>query len=324
MANILDTYGIKEVADVTMYEIIDNAGTVTYKPVLFLDTLKVSTIEQTADQTSARGGKGNPELIIWDYGKEITLNLEDALFSPQSMNIMLGGMEAGKLVDMDTVTSINRMQKVEIKETTTVPSGDEKWYSTADFSQLEPGTSVAAGTFVYQEKPTAVTGKTIKITAANFPGTYRLVGETYARSQKTGKDEYFQFEIPKAKMGAENTITLEAEGDPTVFNMTMKVLRPDDGVMMKLTQFNLDDTPTPTPTTYTVTFDVTTHAADLTVTSAPAAQTVEEGGKATAPTGVEAKDSGKSVVWMNGETAWDFTTSTVTADVTLVATAVEG
>lgn len=35
-------------------------------PVLYLDTLKVSTSEQTAENTSARGGKGNAELIIWD------------------------------------------------------------------------------------------------------------------------------------------------------------------------------------------------------------------------------------------------------------------
>ena len=55
--NIFEKYGIKEVADVVFYD------TVTNKPVLFLDTLKVSTIEQTAEQVSARGGKGNPELI---------------------------------------------------------------------------------------------------------------------------------------------------------------------------------------------------------------------------------------------------------------------
>ena len=88
MASILDRYGIKEVADVTFYEIKDD-GT-PGKPVLFLDTLKVSTIEQTAEQVDARGGKGNPKLITWDYGKEITVNVEDALFSPKSMSIMLG------------------------------------------------------------------------------------------------------------------------------------------------------------------------------------------------------------------------------------------
>ena len=54
--SILDRYGIKEVADVTFYN-INNDGT-PGAPVLYLDTLKVSTIEQTADNTSARGGKG--------------------------------------------------------------------------------------------------------------------------------------------------------------------------------------------------------------------------------------------------------------------------
>lgn len=46
---------------VTFYGINSN-GTVG-RPVLYLDTLKVSTIEQTAEQADARGGKGNPKLI---------------------------------------------------------------------------------------------------------------------------------------------------------------------------------------------------------------------------------------------------------------------
>lgn len=74
MANILDRYGIKEVADVTFYE-LSNAGLPTH-PVLYLDTLKVSTIEQTAEEAEARGGKGNAALIAWDYGKEINVTLE--------------------------------------------------------------------------------------------------------------------------------------------------------------------------------------------------------------------------------------------------------
>lgn len=64
MASILDRYGIKEVADVTFYK-IQSDGSIG-APVLYLDTLKVSTIEQTAENTSSRGGKGNPELITWD------------------------------------------------------------------------------------------------------------------------------------------------------------------------------------------------------------------------------------------------------------------
>ena len=35
----------------------------------------------------------------------------------------------------------------------------------------------------------------------------------------------FQFIIPRAKMQSNNTITLSAEGDPSTFNMSLKVLK---------------------------------------------------------------------------------------------------
>lgn len=73
---------------VTFYELND-AGVPT-RPVLYLDTLKVSTIEQTAESSDARGGKGNAKLISWDYNKEINVTLEDALFSARSLAIMFG------------------------------------------------------------------------------------------------------------------------------------------------------------------------------------------------------------------------------------------
>ena len=40
-------------------------------------------------------------------------------------------------------------------------------------------------------------------------------------------------------MGSENNLTLEAEGEPTTFNMSLKVLRREDGVMMKLTEYDI-------------------------------------------------------------------------------------
>ena len=85
------------------------------------------------------------------------------------------------------------------------------------------------------------TGAVIEISANSFPGTYYAVGDTYARNEVTGEDEFFQFIIPKAKVQSENTITLEAEGDPSVFNMNLRVMRPADGVMMKLVKYNLDE-----------------------------------------------------------------------------------
>jgi hypothetical protein len=75
---------------------------------------------------------------------------------------------------------------------------------------------------------------TIEINANKFPGTYSVVGKTFARNYVDGKDHLFTFYIPKAKIQSENTITMEAEGDPTVFNMSLRVLRGDNGKMMEL------------------------------------------------------------------------------------------
>lgn len=60
--NIFDYYGIKEVANV-YFEALESDAVNGYEAgdvVLYLDTLKVSTVEQTAETVSAQGGKLNP------------------------------------------------------------------------------------------------------------------------------------------------------------------------------------------------------------------------------------------------------------------------
>lgn len=286
MASILDRYGIKEVADVTFYKI--NADGTPGEPVLFLDTLKVSTIEQTAESVDARGGKGNPKLITWDYGKEITVNIEDALFSPKSMSIMLGDGTVtkasaqdisrvatlrigadGKLQDYFTADIYDAengsaRKKVYIGGSTT-PTGMVAFASsgitlgkavsetgavldsnlTISELQTAAGSATApynthSGEKVFITYTVKATTKTIIISGDSFPGTYYVTGDTYSRSDVDGSDQFFQFIIPKAKMSSENTITLEAEGDPSTFNMNLTVLRPESGEMMKLVQYDLD------------------------------------------------------------------------------------
>ena len=238
--NILDRYGIKEVADVTFYEIADNgeAGA----PVLYLDTLKVSTIEQTAESTSARGGKGNPELIMWDYGKEITVTLEDALFSAKSMALMYG-VDINNTSDFGKETTILKTvkpsqvssdgSKITINGQDFTVSGSVTYYD-------ENGSSTTnKASAAYATAKITVSGQKIVISSDKFPKTYYITGDTYARSEATGKDEFFQFIIPKAKMQSEVTLTMEAEGDPSTFNMSLKVLRPADGDMMKLVKYSI-------------------------------------------------------------------------------------
>lgn len=291
MASILDRYGIKEVADVTFYTI--NADGTRGAPALYLDTLKVSTIEQTAETADARGGKGNPKLITWDYGKEINVTIEDALFSSKSMAIMFGNGSVldnssdeivrtvmvrigddGKLPPFFTADVVNMVngkpagsarKKVYMNDTVTETSDIIK-YTTSKLSLVsltkENGGNIDSVNFGGEasEDLTAWTGfadtalkgqkvfvtykvpattRKVVISGDSFPGTYYVTGDTYARSDVNGEDQFFQFIIQKAKVTSENTITLEAEGDPSTFSMNLTVLRPENGEMMQLVQYDL-------------------------------------------------------------------------------------
>ena len=314
--NIFDKYGIKEVANVYFEALEDDPKSNVYKGdiVLFLDTLKVSTIETTAETTDATGGWGNPKLISWDYGKEITITLEDALISLESLRFMLGGAIHRSGVNNDSVI-VRYTEEIEVKE-------DGKIYIPTDHITGKPFArpivasaehpirlinlgggvnSATAGTRTQITSGTLTNGKDVlfynqamgvgtpaveadntvspaveaadkvgvapkkgdririfweevvndsendkdyavevTISPDTFPGTYRVVGDTFMRSQKTGKDEAFQFVIGKAKVQSEVTITLEAEGDPSTFEMTLNVLRSEGdhgNEMMKLIRY---------------------------------------------------------------------------------------
>lgn len=96
-------------------------------------------------------------------------------------------------------------------------------------------------TETYQSTDDADKAVEVTISPDTFPGTYRVVGDTFMRSQATGKDEAFQFVIGRAKVQSNVTITLEAEGDPSTFEMTLTVLRSDnergEKEMMKLIRY---------------------------------------------------------------------------------------
>lgn len=188
-------YGLKEVADVYFYPVgttitVDTSAsgvkysdivTASTDPDFIFDTLKVSNIEVSSEETNATGGKGNAELMSWSYGKEITFTMEDAVFSMATLDLLFGAKGLGdnsKGVDDNTDASI-------------------------------------------------------VVDADTFPGSYHVVGMTYIRNKDTGVDIPFVFEIPNGKVNVGGTLTMEAEGDPTTFEMTLKALKAKDGSLVK-------------------------------------------------------------------------------------------
>ena len=366
-----------------------------YTPVLFLDTLKVSTLDKTAQKVEAKGGKGNKKLITWNFGKEITLRLEDALFSPASMSMIWGGQLNAKLSDYtsaivkcnmankygklnystkaypspaltdneweivfkaDTVVNgredyfydvdvpngaknrekmikeyfgrllsnpetkampqdtidqilkeidtlskvgtietdiyemecIDRWEKciVKTKGGLSISTAEQRnnllrYYSDDKSSSytiyydaktmlplLRIGSdgmiegwnsevdsegdkfSIKMGTIYYKWTRTVkrrefeddgILGRTFVIDADTFPENYKIVGETYIRNQKTGKDQRYQITIFNANVSSDTSITLQAEGDPTTFSMDIDVLVPKNDVMMELKEFDVED-----------------------------------------------------------------------------------
>jgi hypothetical protein len=125
------------------------------------------------------------------------------------------------------------------KEIDSTEVSELKFYEAkaGDVGLTQTTTYVKGNVYIAAWKHPVAATTTITIKPDSFPGTYYVTGDTMIRSERTGKDEYFQFVIPKAKMTAEQTISLEAEGDPSTFNMTLQVLRPESGEMLQFIKY---------------------------------------------------------------------------------------
>lgn len=73
-----------------------------------------------------------------------------------------------------------------------------------------------------------------------FPGMYKIVCETLIRQRETGEDERVQISLPLCKIKSNQTLTLQADGDPTTFNLDVEVATPPNGVPMEITFYEVE------------------------------------------------------------------------------------
>ncbi|AKQ08527.1 virion structural protein [Bacillus phage PBC2] len=233
-------YGMKEVANVIFFDIATN------KPVLFFDTLKVSTIENESESAEATGGQGNGRLMSWDYGRKATLTMQDALLSDISLSLLAGtavkssGIKAvGHEVltaEKDATAGVKVTLKNEplagtlavykvskgimTEEVTGVTQDtDKKVIKIPTDGGVKEGESVMV---FYEYTVTGSDATQITFNGSAFPATYRVVGVTVVRGQD-GIDRKMQFNIPKAKLQSSFSLTMDAENVST-FDFTLDVL----------------------------------------------------------------------------------------------------
>lgn len=261
-----EKFGMKEVLDVTLYDME------TGVPVIRFDTLKNSSINITADKVYARGGRGNSKLVTWEFNKDGTLTVEDALLSPKSMELVSGlaTAEGAQKAYMRQATVYDTsgtypVDKGELFPLTASSSGaislaytpnetasDILVYDAADDmgTPLTMTSATLSGTtltvpaaankkvVVYYTFMTASDTQTFTIDSSHFAGTYKLVGDTIVRNQKTGKDEPYQVIIPNLKWASTFTFSLSAEGDPSTQSFECDIMKPaDSNIMVQMIKY---------------------------------------------------------------------------------------
>jgi hypothetical protein len=235
-------FGVKEVADVIFYDLV------TGKPVLFLDTLKMSNLENNAETSYIQGGKGNARIMGFDYNRTATFTLQDALMRPESIAMQSGAevkkgvAKAHKREVLDVVGGSVSLAEAPLAGTVTVfETSDgyshDKEVTVATVAQDLTVTASTDKVIVYYQYETGENAEQIVISSDKYSGFYKVVGQTVIRNAQNNEDEAFEIVVPKAKIMSNWTLNLSPEGEPAVFDMTLDIFKDGDSTdMVQLTR----------------------------------------------------------------------------------------
>lgn len=237
-------FGVKEVADVILYDLA-NGG----KPAMFLDSLKMSNLENDAETSYVQGGKGNARIMAFDFNRTATFTLQDALMNPKAIamqagaEVQKGAVQAHKREVLDVVGDAVTLAEAPVEGTVTVYSTTDGYdhnaevVPTAVAQNLTLPTGTSGKVVVYYQYETTADAERVIISSDKYAGFYKVVGQTVIRNASTNRDEAFEIEIPKAKIMSSFAINLSPDGEPAVFDMSLDVFKPENSTeMVKLTR----------------------------------------------------------------------------------------
>ncbi|MFI2856797.1 hypothetical protein ACH6EH_06625 [Paenibacillus sp. JSM ZJ436] len=247
-------FAVREVALATFYDLATNKAKVQ------LSNLKTSGLENSADTVYAQGGRGNGRVVGFSGNRSGRVTLQDCVFTAEVIAMMTGNeikTGATNIYQRDVITvSANKASLLHtpVDATSGLISvyklnsdgthGEEITFATGTIAagkytlttkqltfntgELADGAKVVA----YYKAATATTAKTITVSSDKFAGTYRIVLDCLVRNTENQQDYAAQIVIHRAKMEDNWSISMAADGDPSVFDIPMEILKPVDGTEM--------------------------------------------------------------------------------------------
>ena len=226
----VNTYGLREVADLTFFDLTTN------KPFLYMDYALTSTNEHSADTTYATGGKGNPRRLAFDGNRQSALTISTQIIDFRIIALLAGAeVEKGvtNVFKREVLTAVDDEGDVKITLSETPVTGTVTVFPLSsdavageeeDITVTDSDVTITAGTagaqyVAYYQFKSDSNAEKISFKAKNFPKYCRIVGDTLIKNEATGVNEPFQMVAHKAKPQANFTLTMASEGDPTTLEM---------------------------------------------------------------------------------------------------------
>lgn len=243
-----NVWAVREVALATFYDLSTNKARIQ------LTNLKTSGLENTADTVYAKGSRGNANIVGFSGNRGGAVTLQDATFTNEVIAMMSGNdIKSGvaNIYQRDVIkvlankaslnfTPLNASNGLisvyklnpdgthgdEIVFTSSTVAAGKYTITTKQLTfntgDVPDGTEIVA----YYQAATANDSKKITVSSDKFAGTYKVVLDCLVRNIVDEQDYAAQIVINKAKMEDNWSLSMAAEGDPSVFDIPMQILKP--------------------------------------------------------------------------------------------------
>lgn len=249
-----NVWAIRAVAKATFYDLK------TGKAKVQLKNLKTSGIENSADTVYAQGGEGNNKIVGFSGNRGAKVPLQDAVFTNEVIAMMTGNdikKGVAPIIQRDEIKIINNKATLNFTPATPVNGlnsvyllsnegthEDEIEFATGALSkgtysitgkeltffdgEFEDNTEIVA----YYKTQSGASAKTITISSDKFAGTYRVILDVIVRAVGDKQDYAAQIDITNAKMEDGWKIDMAAGGDPSVFDIPLEILKPQNSTQL--------------------------------------------------------------------------------------------